>query len=180
MARAPVVGSGCAPAWTCVVSNRQAAASFVLIGAPVGFGPSWRRRGRPGGPGRRRDVRHATQVAGRAPAGPPRDVTRVRGASVESTRPAEGRQRRGAVRRASRPDASAPAWQDRTGREGASCALRTWRTGSSSRRCSGTGTRRTTWTTWRFRRTRMKSGYDCDEVDDFLVEVVVALRALAR
>ncbi len=32
----------------------------------------------------------------------------------------------------------------------------------------------------RFRRTRMKSGYDCDEVDDFLVEVVVALRALAR
>ncbi|MCM3505356.1 DivIVA domain-containing protein [Curtobacterium sp. BRD11] len=26
----------------------------------------------------------------------------------------------------------------------------------------------------------MKSGYDCDEVDDFLVEVVVALRALAR
>lgn len=30
----------------------------------------------------------------------------------------------------------------------------------------------------RFRRTRMKPGYDCDEVDDFLDEVVVALRAL--
>ncbi len=32
----------------------------------------------------------------------------------------------------------------------------------------------------RFRRTRMQPGYDCDEVDDFLDEVVVALRALGR